>query len=347
LPVLLSSGGGLARRLFESDAAQRVLPGLALHADVGPSDRFGAALGYVLGLGAATVGFPVPEGGAQRITNCLVGLLESRGGAVQLGARVSRIEVRGGRAVAVRLESGEEIGAREAIIADTSAPGLLLDLLEQEHVPSRLRRQMQHFEQGWGTFKVDWALSAPVPWNVPEAHQAAVVHTGESLGDLDRFTLEARGHDLPRDPYLVIGQASRFDPSRAPTGQHTLWAYSRVPYAVEGGWESRADAFADAIDERIEQLASGFRQTVLERHVTTPVGLERQNENLRKGDLGGGSNAFNHQLIWRPAFPHFRYRMPPKRLYLCSSYAHPGAGVHGMGGRNAALTAFHDIDKGR
>jgi phytoene dehydrogenase-like protein len=340
--LFLSSGRGFGARLFESEAARRVIPALALHADVGPEDRFGAGLGYMLGLGATTGGYPVPVGGSLRITDALVRILESHGGRLRLGARVTRIVVAEGRARAVRLADGDEIPTR-AVLADTAAQSLLLDLLEPSAVPSRVVRKMRSFEQGWGTFKVDWALASPVPWAVPQARESAVVHAGDSVDDLSRFTSEVRSGQLPSHPYLVLGQQSLADPSRAPPGQATLYCYTHVPSRIEGGWDAHREAFADRIADRIEELAPGFRSKVLARRTVTPDDLEAMDANLVGGDLGGGSNAWHHQLLFRPLFPYFRYRMPVRGVYLCSSYAHPGGGVHGMCGYNAAQLAARDL----
>jgi phytoene dehydrogenase-like protein len=338
-----SSGRSLATRWFESEAARRVLPALAMHADIGPDDRFGAGVGYLLGLTATTGGYIVPRGGAQSITNALVTLLEAHGGRLRLGARVERIVVKNRRACAVRLQGGEEIAVRHAVMADTSAPSLLLDLVERAELPGRVVRKMERFDFGWGTFKLDWALSDAVPWSCELAGQSAVVHAGESLDDLSRVTDEVRAGKLPERPYLVIGQQSLLDPSRAPPGRHTLYAYSHVPSRPQGGWPEQAERFADRVEQRIESLAPGFRETILARQIVSPDGLEAMDENLVGGDLGGGSNAWNRQLLFRPVFPYFRYRMPIARLYLCSSYAHPGGGVHGMCGYNAAQIALRDI----
>ncbi len=338
------SGAGLAKSLFESEAARRVLPSLALHVDVGPQDWFGSALGYMLGLTASTGGYAVPRGGAQSLTNGLVTVLERHGGRVRLGARVSQIVVRGRRAVGVTLDNGETIAARSAVLADTSAPSLCLDLLEPDHVPSRMLRKMRRFPLGFGTFKLDFALSGPVPWTEPRARVSAVVHAGESLEDLTRFVREVRAGKLPERPYLVIGQQSLIDRTRAPHDGQTLYVYSRVPSQAPGGWAASREAFADTIVKRIEGLAPGFGSLVLGRKAHAPPELENMNANLLGGDLGGGSNAWNRQLMFRPMFPYFRYRMPVGRLYLCSSYAHPGAGVHGMCGYNAARIAATDIE---
>jgi phytoene dehydrogenase-like protein len=222
---------------------------------------------------------------------------------------------------------------------------LLGQLVDAKHLPGRVVRKMHNFASGWGTFKLDWALDGPVPWSCELARDAAVVHAGDSLEDLRSFTNEVRGGALPSNPYLVIGQQSISDPSRAPDGKHTLWAYSRVPNHApgDGDWAGIKERFADAVDARIEALAPGFRDRVLARRAVSPDDLERMDANLIGGDLGGGSNAWHRQLLFRPVFPWFRYRMPVRGLYLGSSYAHPGAGVHGMCGYNAAHMLLRDL----
>ena len=340
--VFLSRGRTLAERWFTSSAARRVLPGLGLHVDVGPDDRFGAALGFMLGMTATTGGYAVPEGGAQSLADALAGYLRAHGGSLRLGTRVLRVVVHGGRARAVRLADGEEIATR-AVLADTDVAALLLDLVGREHLPTRVAEFMQRYPRGWGTFKVDWALQSPVPWSVEPARQSAVVHAGDSLDDLSRFTAQVRSGALPDHPYLVIGQQSLLDPTRAPAGFHTLWAYTRVPSVIAGGWAAHAEQLGDRIDARIEGLAPGFRARILARPVVSPDQLHAMDANLVGGDLGGGSNAWNRQLLFRPLFPYFRYRMPVEGLYLCSSYGHPGAGVHGMCGFNAAQRVLKDL----
>ena len=341
-----ASGARLSRRWFRSPAAQRVIPGLALHTDVGPSDRFGSGIGYMLAAMATTGGYGVPEGGAQSITDALVRLLESHGGEVKLGCRVHAVRVSDGRARAVEFSDGEgnhELPVGKAVMANTGAPSLLLDLLDRRLMPGRVVRRMERFPMGWGTFKIDWALDAPVPWAVERAREAAVVHAGDSLADLEHFTRQVRGGALPDNPYLVIGQQTVCDPTRAPEGKHTLWAYTRVPSDVDGGWAKHKQALADRIDARIEGLAPGFRDTVVARSSQSPEDLFAMDRNLVGGDLGGGSNAWYRLLMFRPVFPYFRYRMPVRGVYLCSSYTHPGAGVHGMCGWNAAHVALRDL----
>lgn len=338
----MSSSAGYARRQFHTEAARRVIPGLALHVDLGPEDFSGAALGLVLALLAAGSGFQVPVGGARSITHALLNRLEHWGGVIQLRSHAREIIVRQGRAVAVKTDQGDEMPVKRAILADVGPPALFLRMLREDNVPGYLRSAISRFRYGWGTFKMDWALAGPVPWAHEEPRQAAVVHAGDSIEDLISFTNQARAGELPDNPYLVIGQQSLLDPTRAPDGKHTLWAYSRVPSYPEGGWAQHRESFADRIEARIEGLAPGFRKLILRRAIFSPSELEAMNENLVGGDLGGGSAQIDQQLFWRPAFPYFRHRTPVKGLYLASASCHPGAGVHGACGFNAANQALRD-----
>ena len=341
--VGLSSGRSFSARRFRSEAARRVLPGLGLHTDVSPDDPCGAAVGFVLGTLASSSGFAVPEGGSGAITTALLARLAEHGGVCQLGTAVSSIITHGDEAVAVETTSGQQIRFTKALLADVAAPTLYLQLLADDVVPARIARSMRRFRHGFGTFKIDWALDGAVPWSHPDAAGAAVVHAGDSLDDLQRFCEQVRAGVLPDHPYLVVGQQSLADPTRAPAGKHTLWCYSRVPSEVEGGWRSARERFADRIEARIEELAPGFRQRIAARSIHAPPDLAATNANLIGGDLAGGSAQIQHQLFFRPVFPWFDHRTPVRRLYLCSSYTHPGAGVHGMCGRNAARVALRQI----
>jgi phytoene dehydrogenase-like protein len=342
----LRTTAGYGRHLFHTEAAQRVIPGLALHVDLGPHDLAGAGLGLVLALLASASGFQVPVGGARAITQALIRRLEEAGGRLQLNTHVDHVLVRRHRAVAVRTSTGEEIAVRRVILADVGAPTLYLKLLATSEVSGWLRQAMRRFRYGWGTFKMDWALSGPVPWSAAECREAAVVHAGDSVDDLVAFTRQVRAGQLPSNPYLVIGQQSLADPSRAPAGGHTLWAYSRVPSYLAEGWSGQREPFADRIERRIEGLAPGFRDLIRGRAIASPTDLELMDENLVGGDLGGGSAQFGQQLFFRPVFPFFRYRTPVHGLYLCSASAHPGAGVHGACGYNAARMALLDYREG-
>jgi phytoene dehydrogenase-like protein len=338
----LGSTAGFARRHFQTDAAQRVLPALGLHVDLGPEDWSGAGLALSLAFGAVGPGFRVPVGGARAITEALIRRLTEAGGELQVNQHVERIVVEGKKVVAVRTGSGDSISVRHAVLADVGAPALYLRLLPETNVSGWVRRSMRRFRYGWGTFKMDWALSSSVPWDCSEARESAVVHTGDSVADLIAFTRQVRAGELPSNPYLVIGQQSLVDSGRAPPGCHTLWAYSRVPAEIEGGWPSQREALADRIEKRIEGLAPGFCGLIRGRAIHAPPDLEAMDENLVGGDLGGGSARLSQQLFFRPLFPYFRYRTPVRGVYLASASAHPGAGVHGACGFNAARAALHD-----
>jgi phytoene dehydrogenase-like protein len=336
------SSGNLARKLFRTEAGQRVLPALALHVDLGPEHLGGAGLGLVLALLACSTGFPVPIGGAKAITRAILRRFQEAGGKLQLNSRVDRILTRHGRVAAVRTADGDEIAIGRAVMADVGAPALFLRLLDNGCVPSWLLRRMRRFRYGWGTFKMDWALAAPVPWLAPEAREAAVVHAGESVDDLIAYSRQVEGGELPTHAYLVIGQQSLADPSRAPAGAQTLWSYTHVPSQIEAGWDELREAFADRVEGWIERLAPGFRSLIRARAIHTPQDLEAMDENLVGGDLGGGSARLDQQLFFRPAFGYFRHRTPVRGLYLCSASTHPGAGVHGACGFNAAHMAILD-----
>ncbi len=339
--VALSSGRGFAESTFRTEAARRVIPSLALHTDVGPDDTMGAIVGFMLAVTASRGGFGVPVGGASSITDALLQRVREHGGKARVNARVKRVLVEGNRAVGVVTEAGEDLRAR-FVIADTGAPQLYLDLLDPNVVPPSITEKMRSFPWGFGTFKMDWELDGPVPWTHELCRRSAVVHPAESLDDLARFTAEVRSGKLPDNPYLVVGQQSLVDSSRAPAGKHTLYAYSRVPRHLAGGWDASRDRFAARMEKRIEGLAPGFGKLISGRRVWSPVDLEAMNENLSGGDLGGGSADILHQLVFRPMFPYFRYRTPIRGLYMCSSYTHPGAGVHGACGHNAALAVLED-----
>ena len=342
--MFAQSGRRLSRGLFRTKPrAPGTAQPRALHVDVGPDDWFGSGLGYMLGLTASTGGYAVPRGGAQSITNALVTILERQGGRLQLGARVSRIEVRGRRAVGVVLANGEQISAARAVLADTSAPSLCLNLLESGHVPNRMLRKMRKFPLGFGTFN-STSRCRTACLATARAALSAVVHAGESLDDLSRFVREVRAGKIPEAP-VPGGRAAKPD---RPHTRATQRANAVRLHARAVGGRRRLGRRARKLRRQHrathQGLAPGFRSLVLARKAHAPPDLERMNANLIGGDLGGGSNAWNRQLLFRPMFPYFRYRMPVERLYLCSSYAHPGAGVHGMCGYNAARIAMKDIE---
>jgi phytoene dehydrogenase-like protein len=340
----------LAQERFRGAGAARLLAGTALHADLSPEAPGSALYGMVLiGLGEQ-VGWPVPEGGAGRLTDALVARLQAAGGRVVCGERVDRVLVRGGRAVAVRCADGREVEARRAVLADVGAPQLYRSLLEPDAMPGRVLRALERFEYDPGTVKVDWALDGAIPWTSPDTARAGTIHI---TGGIDALTLHsaqlARG-EVPAEPFLLAGQYARLDPTRQPPGKETAWAYTRVPRHVRGdagadgltgGWDAaELERMADRIEGRLETVAPGFRGRILARHVAGPHELEAADANLAGGALNGGTAQLHQQLVLRPIPGLGRSETPVRGLYLASASAHPGGGVHGACGANAARAAL-------
>jgi phytoene dehydrogenase-like protein len=287
----------------------------------------------------------VPEGGAGRLTDALVARLRSRGGRIVCGERVERIVVRGGRAVGVVIQGGGSVPARHGVLADVGAPQLYAELLAPGDVPARVTRQLRRFQYDNSTIKVDWALSAPVPWTSEAARRAGTVHVGESLDRLSETTGQLERQMIPRRPYLVFGQYALFDSTRAPGGHDTAWAYTHVPQfprgdvrgELRGVWDARElEAYAERIEDEVERLAPGFRGLILARSILGPREFEAMNRNLVGGALNGGTAKFHQQLVFRPFVGLGRPETPVKGLLLASASAHPGGGVHGAPGAIAA-----------
>jgi phytoene dehydrogenase-like protein len=232
------------------------------------------------------------------------------------------------------------------------APQLYLDLLEREHVPARVLGALRRFQYDNGTFKVDWALHRPIPWSVEAVRRAGTVHVTDGVDRLSREAADVASGLIPDAPFLVCGQYAAVDPSRAPAGTDVAWAYTHVPQRVKGDagpdaltgrWDERErERFADRMEEQIEPLAPGFREAIRARHIATPADLEAADANLVGGALNGGTAQIHQQLMFRP-FPGLgRPETPVAGLYLASASAHPGGGVHGACGANAAHAALHE-----
>ncbi len=340
---------------FRGEAARLLFAGNALHADLTPESAGSSLFGWLLVALGQTVGFPVPEGGADRITAALVGRMEAAGGALRTGARVERVVVANGRATGVVVAGGEEVRARRAVLADTHVVDLYQHLVGPEHLPTEVVDALDRFQAGSGTIKVDWALSAPIPWIDEAARRAGTVHLAHSLDELTRSATDLATDRIPADPFLLIGQMTTSDPTRSPPGTESAWAYTHVPQVTRsdagpdgltGRWdEAELATFAARMEARIEELAPGFGALVLARHVAGPRELEAANANLRGGDIGGGTSQLHQQLLWRPlgGTGHGRAETPVRGLYLASASAHPGGAVHGACGANAARAALaHD-----
>ena len=335
---------------FRGAGAARLFAGHAAHADFSPEQPGSALFGCVLvGLGQQ-YGFPCAAGGAQELTGALVRRLIARGGQVRCGQRVERIVVRGGRAVAVRTAAAQEVPARRAVLAAVGAPQLYESLLDPADVPERLRDALRRFQYDAGTVKVDWALSGPVPWAAEVTRRAGAVHVTRSLDAMTEGAAQLAQGLVPRRPYLVCGQYALADPSRQPAGHETLWAYGHVPQRVRGdagddgltgSWDAReAEAIAARYEAAIEALAPGLGERIVGRFVQTPPDLERANANLAGGSMHGGTAQLHQQLVFRPVPGRGRPSTHVAGLYLASASAHPGGGVHGACGANAARLAL-------
>jgi phytoene dehydrogenase-like protein len=311
----LPSTTWLTRRLFRHSRARALFGGMAAHATLRLSRPPSAAFGMVLGIAGHAVGWPIPRGGSKSITSALVSYFRSLGGALLTGVPVASLD---------------ELPPARAVLLDLTPRQILR--LGATDLPTGYQAQLERYQYGLGTFKVDWALDAPIPWRAPEAARAATVHLGGTLEEIDRGREQESAGQPAEQPYVLLVQPSLFDPSRAPAGKHVGWAYCHVPNG------STAD-MTERLEAQVERFAPGFRNRILARHVMRPADLERHNPNLVGGDINGGE-ATLLQLFFRPALRPIPYATPNPKLFICSSSTPPGGGVHGMGGYYAARIAL-------
>ena len=356
--TLLQPALALGTARFDGDLPRLLLAGNAGHADI-PLDSAGSGmLGLLLTMLGQTVGYPAPVGGAGRLADALVARLRSRGGEVRCGAEVTSVTVADRRACGVVLADGERLPVRRAVLADVAAPHLFGRLLDPTDLPARVRRGMRAFRMDPGTVKVDWALDGPVPWASPPPYAPDTVHVADSVEQMAEALGMVAAGTVPARPFLLVGQMTSTDPTRSPAGTEALWAYTHVPQhtvrdagadgiggraGVRGTWDTDdRERFADRMQARIEALAPGFGSRVLARRVLGPRELEARNANLVGGAVGGGSSQLDQQLVFRPVPGLGRAETGIAGLYLASAAAHPGGGVHGACGSNAARAAlFH------
>jgi phytoene dehydrogenase-like protein len=339
----------LACEQFRGEGGALLLAGNALHSDVDPDSPPSGFLGWFLSCIGQQHGFPVPEGGAGQLTAALVRRLEARGGEIRCSSPVTRVVVNGRRAVAVELASGDTIDAPRGVLADVAAPALYRDLVGEEHLPGRFVRSLDRFQWDHGTFKIDWALSGPIPWRAEPATRAGTVHLCDSMDRVIAYAADLARKQIPAHPFVLIGQMNKADPTRSPPGTETVWAYTHVPHSprgdaggeLSGSWDDRdSELFADRMEAVIEAQAPGFRALITGRHLLPPPALEARDANLVGGALGGGTMAFSQQLVFRPVPGLGRAETPVRGLFLASASAHPGGGVHGACGANAARAAL-------
>jgi phytoene dehydrogenase-like protein len=290
------------------------------------TEPLSGAFGLIFLASGHAVGWPIPAGGSQRIADALAAYLTSLGGTIVLGQRVSSIN---------------ELPPTSAVLFDLT-PRQLLDIAG-ERLRSRwgsglYLRQVRGFRHGPGSFKLDLALDGPVPWKDPEVLRSATVHVGGTLEEIAASEQAVATGEVPERPFVLLAQPSLFDPSRAPTGRHTLWAYCHVPNG------STVD-MTDRIVGQIERFAPGFRDRIIATSKLDPADFQRYNANYIGGDIAGGRSDI-WQFFTRPAWRPNPYSTPDSGIFLCSSSTPPGAGVHGLCGWYAARAALRGILRG-
>jgi phytoene dehydrogenase-like protein len=331
--LLTGPAVGLGKRLFAGDGSRAWLYGAAMHGDTPPDGAGSGIAAFYLNLLGHAVGWPSPRGGAQRLTDALVAYMHNLGVETHTGANVQQINATGGRVRGVGVSGGQEYRAG-VVVADVMPHALIA--MTGDALGGWYRAALRRYVYGPATLKVDWALDGPIPWTNPEVRYAGTVHVAGGEQELLSAITDS-AHRLPDRPFLLLGQQSIADPSRAPEGKHTAWAYTHGPPSVD--WPRLAERHVDAIEAQVERFAPGFRDLILARHVLTPGDLQARNANLVNGDVGGGSYRLR-QAVFRPIPSLSPYRTPVRGLYLGSAATFPGGAVHGVPGDAAARAAL-------
>ena len=305
---------------FHNQRTQALFAGMAAHSFLGLDQPITGSFGLMMAIPAHVVGWPIPRGGSQSLTSALIGYLEKHGGTVNTSSRVDNLD---------------SLSDRDLILCDVT-PRQLLNI-GRNRFSRAYARQLQEYRYGPGAFKVDYALSAPIPWKAHECTRAATVHVGGSFDEIFASEKAASEGRHAERPFIILAQPSLFDETRAPAGKHTAWAYCHVPNGSTVDMLTRIEA-------QIERFAPGFRDCVLARRVFAPMDLERMDANLVGGDIQGGVFDIRN-FLFRPTWRHYRTATVGsnrQRIYICSASTPPGGGVHGMCGHHAARTALRD-----
>ncbi len=336
--IAASPATRVTQEWFTGEHGKLLVAGNAMHADV-PMDAAGSGLfGWLLVMLAQDVGFPVPKGGAGMLSQAMARRARSAGARIDVGENVTDVVVWGGRATGVRTASGREISVRRAVLADLDAPRLFNDLVGTEHLPPRLRADLARFEWDLPTVKVNWLMEEGVPWRAKDARVAGTVHFGTDLPGLSRWSSDLAGGRTPDQVFALLGQMTTADPTRSPEGTESVWAYTHLP---RGRYDNQhAARVAEALEDRLEELAPGFHEQVRHRTVQHPSDLEAADGNLHHGAINGGTAQLHQQLVFRPATGLGRPETIIDGLYLASAATHPGGGVHGACGWIAARSAL-------
>jgi len=314
----MRSARGLAERRFRGDPARALFAGLAGHGMLPLEEPTTASIALVLGMLAHTVGWPIPKGGSQAISNAMAAYLNSLGGEIITGQEVTSLD---------------DLPDSKAVLLDVT-PRQIVQICG-DRLPSRYRQRLEKYRYGPGVCKVDYALSGAIPWKSADCGQAGTVHLGGTLEEISVSENAVWRGEHPEKPLVLLAQQSLFDETRAPDGQHTAWAYCHVPNG------STTDV-SEHITAQIERFAPGFRDLILAKHVHTASQMQAYNPNYVGGDINGGVQDWR-QLFTRPVARWSPYTTPVKGLYICSSSTPPGGGVHGMCGYHAARSVLKEI----
>jgi len=308
----------LTKTLFKNESTRALLAGIAAHSFLPLESLVSSAFALVLGAAGHAVGWPIPRRGSQSIANSLANYFRELGGKIEIGRRIENLN---------------QLPKSRVTFFDTTV--WQFARIAADRLPTRYRRRLENFRHAPGIFKIDYALSSPIPWKAEACRRAGTVHLGGTIDEIANTERDVTRGKVPERPFVLVAQQSLFDQSRAPGGQHTLWAYCHVPFGC------KIDMSAQ-IESQIERFAPGFRDCILARHKMSAVDLEKSNRNLAGGDINGGA-ANLWQLIARPVLSPTPYRTPVRGVYLCSSSTPPGGGVHGMCGYHAARAALRDM----
>ncbi len=308
----------LARLWFRGERARALFGGMAAHS-VLPLERPGsAAYGLVLGMAGHAVGWPIAQGGSQAIADALAAYLRDLGGEIVTSQLVTSLDA---------------LPPARAVLLDVSPVNLLR--IAGDRLPAAYRRRLARYRHGPAAFKLDWALDGPIPWTAEACRRAGTVHLGGALAEMARSERAAWLGAHPERPYVILAQPSLFDPTRAPAGKHTAWAYCHVPNLHVGQDSILPHQMIDRIEAQVDRFAPGFQARILARHVMTPADFEAYNPNYVGGDIVGGVQDLP-QFFARPVLSRNPYVTPAEGIYLCSASTPPGGGVHGMCGYHAA-----------
>ena len=315
--ALLAPATWVARTVFRSEEARAVFSGMSGHSMLPLTHPATGAAGMLLSMSAHAVGWPVPRGGSQAISDALAAYLYTLGGEIRCGWEVKTID---------------ELPQAKSYLFDTAPKGLLE--IAGQRMPEGYRRQLEGFRYNQGVFKIDWALSEPVPWAAEVCRRTATLHLGGTMEEIVASEADVWKGKQPTDPYMLVAQQSIVDPTRAPEGKHTLWAYCHAPAG------STAD-LTEVLERQVERFAPGFRDTVIARATRNSVEMERYNPNYVGGDINAGVQDLMQQFT-RPSFSITPYRTAIDNVYICSSSTPPGGGVHGLCGYFAAQAVLRD-----